>query len=59
MEGVWYYCTCMEEYMDEEGELTPPGRIDFSRVEMEGRQKLRGCGTTVPVWRSMWMRSES
>ncbi len=32
----------MEEYVDEELELTPPSWIDFSRVEMEGRQQLRG-----------------
>jgi hypothetical protein len=36
----------MEEYVDEEGELTPPSWIDFSRVEMEGGQQQAGRHTT-------------
>ncbi len=52
LRGVWYYCTCMEEYMDEELELTPLGWIDFSRVEMEGRQQ-QSC---TPQLRWVWYK---
>ncbi len=45
-----YYCTCMEEYVDEEWELTPPGWIDFCRIEMEGRQQ-QAC---TPQLRGVW-----